>query len=216
MLSYSKSESAVVSAMNSLDSYGGTNFSQALAKATTVASGGSSYGFDSTNTFVIFLSDGGSSGYDTYLTSLEKVVNTIYSIGVGSGVTTSTMQDIASETSNYYSYSDSGGADSLIGILSSITEDIAEQDSVTTSYGKYSITGLTIDKSQEYYFTLKINYEDGTSKSIVFTSIDEMLDILIVDNAKLSNYSLDVGLIATKYESNSDISSLSVTYYYND
>lgn len=210
-LAYSDDSLEVISVVNSIGSSGGTDFDDALDTANNLATNSYTYskGFDSTNTYVIFLSDGIDTASSTTLDTIKKNVNSIYTIGIGYTSSSSTeLKTIATtrdEITYYYSYSNTTDVVTLITILESITENIAENETVTTINGKYELSGLIV--SSETPFILKI----GT-KNYEFTSISDLSKLLSIING---TYYLNFSLIDEIYKLNRDTDDVKITYYYN-
>lgn len=210
-LKYSNNTSTVISTVNSISSSGSTDFEEALEDTTYLAKGTCSgcslpSGFDESNTYVIFLSDGISSISTSTLTSLKSSINSIYTVGIGvSSSSAATLKTIASSTDHYYSYSTTTDVQSLIDIFESITEEIAENEQIRTTDGKYELPNLVITSSTP--FTLEIG-----SKTYTFTSITQLNSLLSYING---TYYLNLAYIDEYYGLNGVITSVKLTYYYN-
>lgn len=213
ILSYSNSASTVISKINTIYASGGTDFNDGLSYAKNIATGSyssSSFpdGFDEENTYVIFLSDGNGTYTSSNATTLKQYVNSIYTVGIGSGVDEDDLKDMATVkdgVTQYYYYAGTSNMDSLIDIFVNITEDIAENETINTLNGKYELPDLVV--SADRPFTLVINAVEYN-----FSSISKLNELLtIIDGV----YYLNLGLIDEKYGLGANITSLKVTYYYN-
>ena len=187
--------------MNSLIASGGTTFSTALSRTYSLIQ---SNNYDKEETFVIFVSDGVGGSPGVYASQVRSLVNTVYSIGIGSGASTTYLTEIASPDC-YFNASE--GLDSLSDIFTRIQEEIREEVTVKSENGLVPLPDLFV--TVDYPFTLTIGenlYE--------FPTISSISDILTINSAGV--YCLDLVKLDNKYKLNGDFSGVKFLYYYDE
>lgn len=185
--------------INGLSDTGGTNFSAALRTTYSLLTQNN---YDKDETFVIFVSDGNGSSASDYASMVKSMVNTVYSIGIGSGAATEYLREIASPDC-YFNSSD--GLDSLSQIFTKIQEEIREEVTVKSSGGLIPLPNLYV--TTEYPFILDV----GTGE-MEFPSISSVSDILTMVNG---TYNLDLVKVDNKYKLNGNVNQIKFTYYYS-
>ena len=189
------------SIINGLSTKGSTSFNSGLTNANNLIT---NYLAGEDNVFVIFVSD----GYDNlgYSPSIGKEVKekakTVYSIGIGSDVSTHDLIDIASP--NCY-FKASEGLESLKEIFTKIQEEIREEVTYRSKNGLIPLPNLYVDENNK--IALFVNNEEH-----VFSSMDEIREILTINEGI---YNLDLVKIDNKYKLNGNLKSIEFTYYYN-
>ena len=203
IISYTNSKEDVKNYAN-ISPGGGTSFSAGLSYANSVAVDAPN-GFDKDNTYVIFLSDGHGSG-ETYANTLKQNVTKIYSVGIGSGASGSSLKYIASEDDKgnklYYS---TNNLNELASLFLSITEDIAENNELISKKGSYELPDIVVNN--ELLFTIEYN-----GKILSFSDINKLNELITIQNGK--KY-LNFTKLDEKYNTGGHLRDVKITYYYN-
>ena len=200
LLENGKSASGAQSVINRLSASGGTDFDNALSKVNTLLNRNS---FAKEETFVIFVSDGVDSGYNgRYASEVQSMVNTVYSIGIGSGANAAKLRMIAS-SGCYFNSND--GLESLSQIFTKIQDEIREEVTINSNGGLIELPNLFV--TVDYPFILNVGGED-----MEFPSISSISDILSVVNGV---YYLDLVKVDNKYKLDGNVADIKFTYYYS-
>ena len=200
LLENGKSASGAQSVINRLSASGGTDFDNALSKVNTLLNRNS---FAKEETFVIFVSDGVDSGYNgRYASEVQSMVNTVYSIGIGSGANAAKLRMIAS-SGCYFNSND--GLESLSQIFTKIQDEIREEVTINSNGGLIELPNLFV--TVDYPFILNVGGED-----MEFPSISSISDILTVVNGV---YYLDLVKVDNKYKLDGNVADIKFTYYYS-
>ncbi len=192
--------STAKSIINSLSDTGGTNFSAALSTTYSLLT---SNDFTKDETFVIFVSDGNGGSPGSYASRVKSLVNTVYSIGVGSSAVTTYLGEIASCSDCYFNANE--GLDSLSQIFTKIQDEIREEVTIKSVDGLIELPNLYV--TAEYPFILNIGSGD-----LEFPSISSISDILTVVNGV---YYFDLEKVDNKYKLNGNVNRVTFTYYYS-
>lgn len=189
------------SIINSLSASGGTSFNNALSKADILIE---NYLLNQDNNYMIFVSDGydGDSLNTSYVNNIKRNVNTVYSIGIGSGADTSSLTKIAS--SGCY-FNSNNGLDSLKEIFTKIQEEIREEVTEKSQNGLIILPNLYV--TNDYPFILNVN-----GKEYTYPSISSMSGILTNQN---NIYYLDLKKVDIQYKLNGNLKNVKFTYYYS-
>lgn len=189
------------SIINGLSTKGSTSFNSGLTNANNLIT---NYLAGEDNIFVIFVSDGyDNSGYSPSIgKEVKEKAKTVYSIGIGSDVSTHDLIDIASPDC-YFNASE--GLESLKEIFTKIQEEIREEVTYRSKNGLIPLPNLYVDENNK--FALFVNNEEH-----VFSSMDEIREILTINEGI---YNLDLVKIDNKYKLNGNLKSIEFTYYYN-
>lgn len=192
------------SALNKLVADGGTSFESALATTSSLISNNN---FKKEDTFVIFVSDGGSSTAQSYIDRVQAKVNTLYAIGIGSGANSTILTQIASPNSYYHSMN---GLESLQEIFTKIQDEIREEVTIKSQNGLIELPDLYI--TSEFPFQLFINNNEEALAT--FNSISEAEKVLYYDNEN-NKYYLDLVKVDNEYKLGGNINTVNFTYYYS-
>ncbi len=158
--SFTSDHDALYTAINKINSSGGTNLSKGMSLAISQFTS-SSYTREDAYKYIIFLTDGDGSYSTSYTTQAAQNNIVVYTIGLGSGVKTSTLTAIAEGTGGKYYFA------STASTLSDIYDDISVE---TIDYS----TDSNNDGISDYY--TKLLCEDsiilGTGTLNPFAGID--------------------------------------------
>lgn len=206
-ISYSNSVNDVMSALGSAKDGGVTNYEAGLSTALTIVNNAPE-GFDESNTYVIFFTDGvaSTSVTSTTLTNLKSKINSLYVIGIGINANyVSTLKSIATTDESGDAHYAAGSFSDLVDILSNIAESILKNEMYRTTEGKYELANLVV--AENALFTLTI---DGNTYE--FTSMSELEKILTIIDDKIY---LNLAYIDYFYGIENIDASISIIYYYN-
>ena len=196
-----------IQSINSLSADGGTTFSNALYRTNNVIND-NFLGND--NNYVIFVSDGkGGDVPESTVENIKKNVQTVYSIGIGTSVSTSGLIKIASPD-RYYSSVD--GIDSLKEIFSTIQKEIRIQETVKSLNGLINLPGLVVsDENPFILYNGELDKDNNLIPIGTFKSISEMQGILTENN---NGYNLDLAKVDRMYKLKGNVANISFKYYF--
>ena len=193
--------STAINVINSLSASGGTSFSAALSSTYSLLARS---GYAKDETFVIFVSDGYGGSPGSYASRVRNMVNTVYSIGIGSA-DMSTLSQISSPGCYFNS---SQGLSSLSEIFTRIQEEIREEITINSVNGLIELPNLYV--TTEYPFILNVS-GGNEDANLTFPSISSISDILtVVDGV----YYLDLVKVDNKYKLGGNVNLVNFTYYY--
>ena len=199
LLNNGRDANSAKAALNSLRASGGTTFSTALSRTYSLIRDNN---YNKDETFVIFVSDGVGGSPGSYATQVQGLVNTVYSIGIGSGASTTYLTQIASPGCYFNS---SEGLDSLSEIFTKIQDEIRETVTVKSENGLIPLPNLYV--TVDYPFSLTVG-----GNEYIFPSLGSISDILTINSQGV--YCLDLVKVDNKYKLDGNFEGFNFTYYY--